>query len=429
MAMLAERDESGAGYRIPRIIYADAFFSEMTAYVDLILPDTTYLERYDCISLLDRPISHADSAADAIRQPVVAPDRNVRPFQDVLIDLGARLGLPGLVEIDGSPKYPGLYADYIVNHQRRPGLGMLAGWRGSDGDAHGRGSPNPQQLERYIAEGCFWHHDIPESQRFFRHANKDYLEWAVAMGFIEHAEPVVLQLYSEILQKFRLAAAGHGAVQPPERDRARIAAYFDPLPFWYRPLEQAAGDGKEFPLYAVTQRPMAMYHAWGSQNAWLRQIHGANRLFVNRCMAERLGLGDDDWVWIESATGQVKAQIRLMEGVNEQTVWSWNAIGKRAGAWNLSPLAPETRQGFLLNHAISELLPARPGGYRYANSDPVTGQAAWYDLKVRLIKASADEAAETSPQFAPLVRPAGLEAPPGVLRYGAQFRNRGEESR
>jgi Anaerobic dehydrogenases, typically selenocysteine-containing len=82
---------------------------------------------------------------------------------------------------------------------------------------------------------------------------------------------------------------------------------------------------------------MAMYHSWGSQNAWLRQIYGANRLFVNRRTAEGLGLADDDWVWIESAQGQVKAQIRLMEGVNTHTVWTWNAIGKRAGAWNLSP--------------------------------------------------------------------------------------------
>ncbi len=34
-------------------------------------PDTTYLERHDAISLLDRPISEPDAAADAIRHPVV----------------------------------------------------------------------------------------------------------------------------------------------------------------------------------------------------------------------------------------------------------------------------------------------------------------------------------------------------------------------
>ena len=72
------------------------------------------------------------------------PDRDVRPFQDVLIDLGARLGLPGFVELDGKPKYPGLYADYIVNHERKPGIGMLAGWRGADGSKHGSGAPNPE---------------------------------------------------------------------------------------------------------------------------------------------------------------------------------------------------------------------------------------------------------------------------------------------
>jgi anaerobic selenocysteine-containing dehydrogenase len=44
--------EPDGSYKIPRIIYADAYASEMVAYADLVLPDTTYLERWDCISLL-----------------------------------------------------------------------------------------------------------------------------------------------------------------------------------------------------------------------------------------------------------------------------------------------------------------------------------------------------------------------------------------
>ena len=107
IAMLTDKDPATGDYKIPRIIYSDAYFSETVAYADLILPDTTYLERWDCISLLDRPICEADGPADASRQPVLQPDRDVRPFQSVLIDLGARLGLPGLTGEDGSPKYPG----------------------------------------------------------------------------------------------------------------------------------------------------------------------------------------------------------------------------------------------------------------------------------------------------------------------------------
>ena len=37
--------------------------------------------------------------------------------------------------------------------------------------------------------------------------------------------------------------------------------------------------------------------------------------------------------------------------------------------------------------------PEREGGYRYANADPVTGQAAWYDLRVRIEPAAALEPA------------------------------------
>jgi anaerobic selenocysteine-containing dehydrogenase len=421
MEMLTARDAESDEYRIPRIIYSDAYYSEMVAFADLVLPDTTYLERWDCISLLDRPICDADAAADAIRQPVLPPDRDVRPFQDVLIELGARLRLPGLINPDGTPRYPGLYPDYIANHERRPGIGSLGGWRGTQGDRHGTGPANPRQLEAYVAHQCFWRHEVPAEARYFKHANRAYLEWACGMGFLDRPEPIVLQLYSEPLQRFRLAAQGHGKVQPPAEHRERIATYFDPLPLWYRPFEEAAVAAGEFPLHAITQRPMAMYHSWGSQNAWLRQIHGENRLHIHRATAAALGLADEDWAYVTSHHGRIKVQVKLMDGVNPDTVWTWNAIGKRAGAWNLSDDAPEARRGFLVNHLIAELLPAKPGGYRYANADPVTGQAAWYDLRVRLEKAPA-EAATSEPSFAAQAVPPGLAERPSVLRYGARFR-------
>ncbi len=421
MAMLTDKDPVTGDYRIPRIIYSDAYYSEMVAYADLVLPDTTYLERWDCISLLDRPICSAEGPADAIRQPVTTPDRDVRAFQDVLLDLGARLGLPGLVDEAGAPRYPGGYPDYMVNHERQPGVGSLAGWRGADGGESGRGAPNPRQLERYVENGCFWQDEFTPEQLYYKHANRAYLDYAAKMGFIPEAAPITFQLYSEVLQRFRLAARGHGPVQPPERHRARIEAYFDPLPFWFPPFEDAANDEAAYPLHAVTQRPMAMYHSWGSQNAWLRQIHGSNRLYIPRALAEAEGIADDDWMWVESRNGRVKAQARIQEGLNPRTVWTWNAIGKRAGAWHLDPNANEAKKGFLLNHLIDELLPEREGGYRYASADPVTGQAAWYDLRVRIEKAAPAEAGKTAPVFPALPPLSGAAERPRVLRYGAAF--------
>ncbi|QFR34924.1 molybdopterin oxidoreductase family protein [Ancylobacter sp. TS-1] len=420
MTMLTDTDGEG-NYRIPFIIYSDAYFSETVPFADLVLPDTTYLERHDCISLLDRPISHADGPGDAIRHPVVQPDRDVRPFQSVLIELGARLGLPGFVKEDGSPAYRD-YADYIVNHERTPGIGPLAGWRGSAGDTFGRGASNPSQLDRYIANGGFWHHTLDVDQRYYKMANRSYLAFAQTMGFVPKVEPVVFQLYSEPLQRFRLAARGHGAVQPPESERARIEAHMDPLPYWYPPFEETLIDTARYPLHALTQRPMHMYHSWGSQNAWLRQITSQNRLFVHRDLGAELGLADDDWVWIESVNGRVKGQVRLVEGVERNTVWTWNAIGKRRGSWALKDDAAESNRGFLLNHAIGDLLPADASGKRYSNSDPVTGQAAWFDLRVRITRCAEGEAAQTEPRFAALPLPPGMPPAPEKSSFGRQFR-------
>ena len=414
--MLTAKDPATGEYVIPHVIYADAFASEMVSHADLVFPDTTYLERWDCVSLLDRPIGSPEGPADSIRQPIVPLDRDVRPFQNVMLDLGARLKLPGFVKEDGAPAYRD-YADYMVNHQRSPGVGPLAGFRGADGNQSGVGAPNPDQLQRYIANGAFWSHHHPPEALYYKHANAAYLAEAKALGLIGSTAQIVLQLYSEPLQKFRLAAEGHGPVQPPETHRERVRRAFDPLPIWYPPLEQAIESaGAAYPLFALTQRPMAMYHSWHSQNAWLRQIYGSNRLYVHRATAAALGIADDDWIWVISRHGRVKGQVRLMEGVNRDTVWTWNAIGKRAGAWALSTDAPESTKGFLLNQVITEFLPEQ-GGARHANADPVTGQAAWYDLKVRIEK--ADAPAATLPHPAALPRPPGQRPVPHILRYGA----------
>jgi carbonic anhydrase len=87
-----------------------------------------------------------------------------------------------------------------------------------------------------------------------------------------------------------------------------------------------------------------------------------------------------------------------MDGTNIDTVWTWNAIGKRKGAWALKDDAPEFTQGFLLNHLISDMLPKEQDGYHYTNSDPVTGQASWFDLRVKVTKCT-DDVDEVYPMY------------------------------
>jgi len=385
MEMLTEQRDGE--YVIPRIIYSDAYASEMVAYADLILPDTTYLERHDCISLLDRPISEPDAAGDAIRWPVLEPDRDVRCFQSVLLDLGARLGLPGMVTEDGQPKFKD-YADYIVNHQRRPGVGPLMGFRGN-GEAEGRGAPNPEQMQRYIENGAFYQAHVPEEAAFYKPWNAAYQDWAVRLGLYETPQPYLFNIWSEPMRRFQLAAEGFGPRQPPDHLRERLKQAMHPLPIWYAPFgDEDAAFG--YPVHALTQRPMDMYHSWGSQNAWLRQIKGHNYLYLPTKIWEAQGFAEGDWARVSSRAGTIVVPVAHMAALNENTVWTWNAIGKRKGAWALDADAPEATTGFLLNHLISELLPDRDG-VRLSNSDPVTGQAAWFDQRVRLERVAAED--------------------------------------
>ena len=182
---------------------------------------------------------------------------------------------------------------------------------------------------------AFHQHHLADDQRYYKHANKSYLEWAKGAGFIGGADPIIFQLYLEPLQRFRLAARGHGAVQPPPSHRQRIETYFDPIPFWYRAVSHGRfGARAEFPLHAITQRPMHMYHSWGSQNAWLRQITAREpALRASRARAPRTASPTTIGCGYRARIGRVKCQVRLMDGVNPDTVWTWNAIGKRAGAW------------------------------------------------------------------------------------------------
>jgi anaerobic selenocysteine-containing dehydrogenase len=192
--MLTDKREDGE-YKIPFLVVCDAFQSEMTAFADLILPDTTYLERHDAMSMLDRPISEFDGPVDAVRIPVVPPTGECRPFQEVLVELAARLKFPAFTKPDGERKFSG-YQDFVVNFQTAPdsGVGFLIGWRGKDGEKALVGEPNPRQWEEYANNNCFYHYVLPEDMQYMRNCNGPYLDWSVKNGMRKFGTPIVIQV-------------------------------------------------------------------------------------------------------------------------------------------------------------------------------------------------------------------------------------------
>ena len=312
--------------------------------------------------MLDRPISDADAAGDAIRQPVVKPDRDVRPSRIVLIDLGARLKLPGFVNADGTPKYPGAIPDYIVNHERKPGVGMLAGWRGANGDDSGIGAANPRATRSLHRQSMLLApRDAARGATTSNHGNTAYLEFGRCDGLSRssrtdrHRSSI-----ARPLQKFRLAARGHGALQRrsnfasgwrPLRSAAHLVcavrgseqrrtAY--PLP---RPYPTADGDVS---LLGIAERLAAPDP---SASNWL--------YIASRDRRASSALPTTTGSRVTSHTAPSTCRRRRWRASIRDTVWTWNAIGKRAGAWNLAPGVAEATRGFLLNHLIRDLLAAR----------------------------------------------------------------------
>ena len=295
---------------------------------------------------------------------------------------------------DGTRKFRD-YPDFIVNYETDPGsgIGFLSGWRGKDGDKFMRGEPNPRQWEMYAQNNCVYHYKLPPSYQYMRNWNKGYLEWSQRNRI--HAlcradpDPPVLGGAAEVPPRgagqghfAQAARASQGSASRLTSTRCRSITSRS---------RRSVTDLATYPLNAVTQRPMAMYHSWDSQNAWLRQIHAHNHLFVNPRVARAAGIEDGGWMWVESPWGKVRCLCSYSEAVEPGTVWTWNAIGKAPGAWHLAPDANESQRGFLLNHLITDELPARARRARISNSDPITGQAAWYDVRVRIYKAEAGE--------------------------------------
>ena len=324
-----------------------------------LLPDTTYLERHDaCRCSTGR--SRVRRAGGFGAHPGAAAHRPVQTVPGGAGRAGLAAQVPAFVNADGSRKYRD-YPDFVVNYETAPGsgIGFLAGWRGKGGEKAMRGEPTR-------ASGRCTRRTTASSSTICRRpsstcATGTRATWTgrSSRGLRRDRDPIVIHLYfrnsCSASASRRRASSPASSRRAPEETRGDL---FDPLPFFYAPLEQQATDTQKYPLNAVTQRPMAMYHSWDSQNAWLRQIHTHNFLFVNTrtalaaasptaagCGSSRPGAGCAAC----AATARRSSPARCGPGTPS---------ARRPGAWHLDAGAKRVAPGFLLNHLIREELPA-----------------------------------------------------------------------
>ena len=174
------------------------------------------------------------------------------------------------------------------------------------------------------------------------------------------------------------------------RSICRRSAAFDllrPAPFWHAARDGAYRHGC-VSVACDHAAPMVMYHSG------IRRTPVCARSLPRTPLREH---GDGRAVHV-SPTANGRGWNPRMAGCavayphdggrRASTVWTWNAIASKAAPGALRRMARRPRPG-PADHLISEHLPshARDDGRRLTNSNPVTGQAAWYDVRVRLTRA------------------------------------------
>lgn len=99
---------------------------------------------------------------------------------------------------------------------------------------------------------------------------------------------------------------------------------YDSLPKYVEPPESPVanpGLAQEYPLILTTGlRSPVLFHSEHRQSPWLREIHPDPLVRIHPETAEKLGIKDGEWVYIESPRGRCKQRAKLFLGVDPRVV-------------------------------------------------------------------------------------------------------------
>lgn len=104
---------------------------------------------------------------------------------------------------------------------------------------------------------------------------------------------------------------------------------YDPLPSYVEPNESPYSTPelfKEYPFILSTGlRTLYFFHTQYRQNAWLRERQPYPLVQIHPDTAQRLGIQDGDWVWIETPRGRIKQKAWLFAGIDPRVVITQHA--------------------------------------------------------------------------------------------------------
>jgi anaerobic selenocysteine-containing dehydrogenase len=263
---------------VPFVVSFSPFLDESTAKADLILPDSTYLERWQ-----DDPVSHlAGFSSFSLAPPASVPLHHTRNTADVVLQLAKTLG----GSVAESFPWAG-YEDLLYESAR----GLYEAGRG-----HVVAAPAEEALRKILERQGYWAPEFEAYDDFWDALRTRGAWW----------DPTGLPLSRKALLRTPSGKFEFSSRQMPVPVPAAGAAF--PLRLsTYRLMSRPVGGGRNQPW--LLEQPAV--HVRASWRGWV-EIHPKT--------AAALGIADGDQVWVESPKGRIRLTAKLYAGTLPEVV-------------------------------------------------------------------------------------------------------------
>ena len=303
--------------KVPFIVDFTPFMSETAEHADLILPDHTYLERWqdDVIyPSLGYPVV-------GLRQPVVKPLYDTMNTGDALLRIARRMGGPV------AAAFPWKDMEEVLRFRFR----RL--WEEGEGNIQ---APTFEEFWKRLSEAGVWlkkGYPFGEWEKVLKTPSKRFEFYSLAL------KKKLDELAEKEVEKAK--AAGKATTPAAELEGIlkglRLAARGDRLYLpHYEPIRHV-GDPKQYPLLLNTYKLITHAEGRGANAPWMLErlgVHVKQRweswAELHPDTARELGVHDGDWVWIESPLGKIRTRAKLYPGSRPDVVNMPFTLGHRA---------------------------------------------------------------------------------------------------
>ena len=323
-------DFSQAMGKIPFVVSFSPYMDETTQNSDLILPDHTYLEKWQS----NVTYTFQGFPLVGIGKPVVEPRYNTRDTGDIIIEIAKGIGNPlgkafpwkdsKEVQFETMKKVYEMNKGDLFAPELEEALLRELARRGFRAPAY----KNFEEFWEGIQDkGGWWDpaYSFEEWERVFRTPSKKF------------------EFYSQTL-KYHLERRGaSGENNLPALKASGIEAKGDQLflPHWESKLNASPDAERGYPFHLKIFQPLVFAGSIHANNPFLQDISSfytkekwSSWVEISPITAERLGIKEGDWVWVESPSRKLKFRARLTPGAMPQVVNIPMGLGHKAlGRW------------------------------------------------------------------------------------------------